>query len=105
FLTVIQPALLEIFDAETEFKSQDFRQMTSALEVVKTFDLVSDENLSREAKREIIARVFDLDPDKEKKALEAEQPEREERERERMGQFGGAPGETPDEDDDEDDNE
>jgi hypothetical protein len=44
--------------------------MTSALEVLKTFDLVSDENISRDSKRQIIARVFDLDPKKELKALE-----------------------------------
>lgn len=76
FVSIIQPVLKEIFKIETEFKSQDFRQMTTALEVLKTFDLVSDENMSRDAKREIIARVFDLDFEKEEKLLEEGDDER-----------------------------
>lgn len=76
FFSIIQPTLKAIFDADTEFKSQDFRQITSALEALKTFDLVSDENFSVEAKREILARMFDIDPDAEAKALKREAKER-----------------------------
>lgn len=78
FKSIIQPVLSALFDAKTEFKSQDFRQMSMALEVLKTFELVSDDYLSRESKQDILARVFDLDPDEEKKNLEAEADEREE---------------------------
>jgi hypothetical protein len=80
FVSIIQPVFKAVFGVETEFKSQDFRQMTTALEVLKIFDLVSDENISSETKKNIVARVFDLDPDKEKKALEAEAKDREKEE-------------------------
>lgn len=75
FVSIVRPVLKALFDVETEFKSQDFREMTTALEVLKTFDLVSDENLSREAKQEILARVFGLDAEQEKKNLDHQQTE------------------------------
>lgn len=77
FVSIIRPALLSLFKAETEFKSQDFRQMTTALEVLKTFDLVSDENMSRDAKQEIVARVFELDQAQELKNLKQDEKDRE----------------------------
>jgi hypothetical protein len=80
FVSIIQPVFKALFQIETEFKSQDFRQMTTALDVLKTFDLVSDENMSRESKKEIIARVFDLDPEAEKKALAKQEKEDEDEE-------------------------
>ncbi len=72
FVSILRPALKAIFDINTEFKSQDFRQVTSAIEVLKTFDLVSDDNLSQAAKQDIIARMFELDISAEKKALKKE---------------------------------
>jgi hypothetical protein len=78
FASIIQPVLKALFQVDVEFKSQDFRTITSALEALKAFELASDENLSREAKQEILARMFGLDPDEEKKALEKEAKEREE---------------------------
>jgi hypothetical protein len=77
FVSIVRPVLLSLFKAETEFKSQDFRQMTTALEVIKTFDLVSDENMSRAAKQEIVARVFELDQADEMKNLKKEAKENE----------------------------
>lgn len=77
FFSIIRPVLKAVFGIETEFKSQDFRQITSALEALKTFDLVSDENLSQKSKREILARMFDIDADEEEKALEDEAAARE----------------------------
>lgn len=78
FVSIVQPVLKALWKAEVEFKSQDFRQMTTALEVLKAFELSSDtELMSLEAKQEIIARVFDLDPDKERKAIEKEMEGRE----------------------------
>lgn len=72
FFSIIHPTLLALFDIDTTFKSEDFRQVTSALEMIKTFELVSDELLSKQSKREIIARMFDVDPEDELKAIEAE---------------------------------
>jgi hypothetical protein len=80
FVSIVQPVLKALFEAETEFKSQDFRQMTTALEVLKTFDLVSDENMPKEMKLEILARVFDVDLEKMKKQIELEASEREDEE-------------------------
>lgn len=78
YVSIVKPILKALFGADTEFKSQDFRQMTTALEVLKAFELSSDtELMSMEAKQEIIARVFDLDPDKERKAIDQELADKE----------------------------
>lgn len=76
FFSIIQPVLKALFNLNTTFKTQDFRQMESALELVKTFELVSDTLISQESKKEIIARVFDLDPTEEQKNLDREAAER-----------------------------
>ena len=76
FYSIIHPTLKALFGIETTFKSTDFREIESALEVLKTFELVSDTTLSREAKDEIIAVMFDLDAKAEKKAKEREASER-----------------------------
>ena len=81
FVSIVRPVLKAVFGTETKFKSQDFRQIQSGLEVLKTFELVSDENISGESKQEIVARIFDLDLDQERKAIEKaakENPEGEE---------------------------
>jgi hypothetical protein len=72
FNSVLRPVLKAVFGADTEFRSQDFREMATALEAAKTFDLVSNETISSQAKQEIIARLFDLDPEEEQKNLEAD---------------------------------
>jgi hypothetical protein len=72
FESVLKPVLKALFGVDTEFKSQDFREMNTALETLKTFDLVSEEYLSSEAKKEVLARLFDLDPKEEEKNLEAD---------------------------------
>lgn len=69
FFSIIHPTLKALFNVDTEFKSQDFRQLAGALEALKTFELVSNEVISSEAKREVTARLFDLDIDDEEKAL------------------------------------
>ena len=63
FYSIIKPALLAIFDISVEFKSTDFREMDTALEVAKTFELVSDSTLSKATKNAIISRVFNVDPE------------------------------------------
>jgi hypothetical protein len=77
FESVLKPVLKALFGVDTEFKSQDFREMNTALETLKTFDLVSEEYLSSEAKKEVLARLFDLDPKEEEKNLEADAKEAE----------------------------
>lgn len=75
FVSIIQPTLKALFGADTEFKSDDFEGMTSALEALKTFDLVTNDFMSSDAKKEVVARLFDLDPKEEEKALAADQEE------------------------------
>lgn len=75
FLSIIKPVCDMLFGVDVKFRSLDFRNMTTALEVLKTFDLVSDENISRESKQEIVARVFDLDLKEEKAQLKKESKE------------------------------
>lgn len=70
FVSIVQPVLKAVFGATTTFKSQDFRLITGVIEVLKAFDLVSDNILSVDAKREIIQRLLELDPKKEAKAIE-----------------------------------
>lgn len=84
FVSIIQPVLKALWGQETEFKSQDFRQMTTALEVLKTFDLVSDDNMPKEMKLEILARVFDVDLEEMKKQIALETSEREKEEEENV---------------------
>lgn len=74
FHSVVRPTCAAIFNTEKEleFRSQDFRDVTAGLEVLKTFDLVSDENMSRETKQEIVARFFELDVEAERKRIDEE---------------------------------
>ncbi len=73
YVSIMRPVLKALFGADTDFRSHDFRDVNAALEVLKTFELVSDDLISRESKQGIVARVFDLDADKEAKQIEAEQ--------------------------------
>ncbi len=72
FNTIAYPVCVALFDKKIEFRSEDFSDIESGLEALKTFDITSDENLSRETKQEIVARFFDIDVEKEKARIEAE---------------------------------
>ncbi len=72
FVSIMQPVVQAVFGKPVEFRSQDFRQIESALDVLKTFDLVSDLYLSAETKRTVAARMFDVDPEEEALIIEAE---------------------------------
>lgn len=63
WISIIKPALQEIFGIKATFKSQDYRQITSALEAVKTFELISEDLISLENKRLIVSKLFDIDND------------------------------------------
>lgn len=77
FASIIQPVFEAVFGVDVEFRPEDTRQIESGLEVIKAFELVSDQYLSAETKREIVARAFDVDPEEETKRLDAEAAERE----------------------------
>lgn len=76
FVSIIRPVFEALFGVDVEFKTQDFRQVTMALEVLKTFELTSDDNLSAQTKQDIVARVFDVDPEQEALRIEAEKKQK-----------------------------
>lgn len=67
FVSIIKPVCEALFGVKLEFRSQDFRDISSGLEVVKTLDVVSDDLISREGKRQLVQRVLGLDPEQEEK--------------------------------------
>jgi hypothetical protein len=60
FFSIAKPIADGLFGVKTTFKSNDFEMLTSALETLKTFDITSDEHLSKENKTEIVNKVFGL---------------------------------------------
>ncbi len=78
FVSIIRPVFKAVFKVEVTFKTEDFRQVTSGLEALKTFTLTKGEGLiSEESMQDISARMFNLDPEAEKKKLEKEAKEAE----------------------------
>ncbi len=65
YISIIKPVLEALFKAPTSFKSNDFRQIGSALEAIKTFALVDDQLISEDNKKLIIGKLLDLDEEKE----------------------------------------
>ncbi len=61
YISILKPVIEAIFKITTSFKSNDFRQITSGLEAIKTFELVSDDFISKEDKKKIIGKLFDID--------------------------------------------
>jgi hypothetical protein len=61
FISILKPVLEALFQISVTFKSNDFRQITSALEAIKTFELVGDDLLSQNNKRLIISKLFDVE--------------------------------------------
>lgn len=60
FISILKPIIEDLFALKISFKSNDFRQINSALEAIKTFDLVSDAFISQQNKKMIIDKLFDL---------------------------------------------
>jgi hypothetical protein len=60
YISIVKPILESVLDIQTSFKSNDFRQIQSGLEVLKTFELVSNDYLSSENKKIITSRMFDV---------------------------------------------
>lgn len=60
YFSIVKPVSEGIFGIKTSFKSNDFEMLDSALEVLKTFDITSNDHLSMENKTEIVNKVFGL---------------------------------------------
>lgn len=63
YYAVMKPVLESVFGIKASYKSQDFRQIAGSLEVLKTFDVTSDDYLSAENKQSIVNKIFDLPDD------------------------------------------
>lgn len=69
--SIMKPVLFALFGVKTRYKSQDFRQLSQALEAVKTFELVGDEYIGPASKKKIVHSILDLDDDDIKEDEEA----------------------------------
>lgn len=63
YISILKPILEALFQIDTKFQSNDFRQIGTALEAIKTFQLVENDLLSLENKQKIIAKLFDVEFD------------------------------------------
>jgi hypothetical protein len=63
YFSIIKPAVEEIFGIKVTYKSQDFRNIAGALEILKTFALTDDTLISAENKLEIVNKAFELPED------------------------------------------
>lgn len=62
YFSVIMPVVDTLFGISTSFRSEDFDDMTSALGLLKDFELTSEQFISAENKQKIVNRKFKLDP-------------------------------------------
>lgn len=63
WISILKPALAALFGVKPTFKSHDFRQITSAMEALKTFELTTEDLISLENKRLIVSKLFDIPND------------------------------------------
>lgn len=63
FCSIAKPVVDGLFSIKVTFKSNDFEMLDSALNVLKTFDVTSDDHLSKDNKTEIVNKVFGLPKD------------------------------------------
>ncbi len=63
FFSIVQPVCDAIFGVKVTYKSQDFRQIESGMDVLKIFSLTDDVLVSQENKRKILNSIFGLAED------------------------------------------
>lgn len=61
YFSIIKPTIEAVFGVKLSYKSQDFRQVTQALEAVKTFELVGEDMLTIDQKRLIVCGLLDIE--------------------------------------------
>lgn len=61
YYSIIKPVIEAMFGIKTTFNTQDFRMITAANEVLKTFELVGEEYISAENKLAIINKLFGVE--------------------------------------------
>jgi len=65
YFSIIKPVIKALFGSETKFKSEDFQQLESALEAIKTFELTSAQYMTDENKLKVINNLFGFPEDTE----------------------------------------
>jgi hypothetical protein len=60
YFSIIKPVVEALFGTKTTFKSDDFKQLSTALDTLKTFELTSSEMISADNKRIILNKLFGL---------------------------------------------
>lgn len=63
FYAVLKPVVEALFGLTVTYKSQDFRQIESASEILKTFALIDESLISSDNKRKIINQLLNLPED------------------------------------------
>jgi len=61
YFSIFKAPMELIFGIKTDFKSEEFGQVSSAMEALKTFELVGEEYISKENKLLVVNRLLDLD--------------------------------------------
>lgn len=74
YFSIIKPVCEQLFDVDTEFKSEDTRMLSTAMEVAKTFELLSGELVSKDNQRLILNRALGLPDDEEGDEIEEVPP-------------------------------
>lgn len=62
FFSIIKPVVDGIFTIKSTFKENDGDNISTALEVLKTMDVTSDEYMNPENKTKVVNKAFGLDP-------------------------------------------
>lgn len=65
YFSIIKPVIKGVFDKETTFKSDDFAQISSSMEVLKTFSITDNDLISMENKTKILNNMLGLPEDAE----------------------------------------
>jgi hypothetical protein len=60
FFSIIKPALKALFNISAEFRTQDFINLKAAIDVISGLDLVSEDILNLDQKRNIVNRVLEI---------------------------------------------
>lgn len=76
-ISIIKPVLKAIWGVDTEYMPNDEAELLAAINVLKELDLVSDRYMTKQAKRKIIARVFNLNAEEEAALFAVEDAEQE----------------------------
>ncbi len=63
YFSVVKPVATALFEAKTTFKSDDFENIDTAINALKSFELTSDELMHVDNKRRIINKLFGLPPE------------------------------------------